>query len=119
MNRRDEILKRMQKDAGDYLNITLEELLRSLMRGAALESLISFFMRTSEGAAASMPQGFQIPLENAYRILGLDPSASDEEVKKRYRELAKKLHPDVGGTDALFAILQMAYEQIKKERGFS
>jgi hypothetical protein len=29
-----------------------------------------------------------------YQVLGLDQSASDEEVKKRYRELLFKLHPD-------------------------
>jgi len=116
MNRRDEILKRMQKDARDYLNITLEELLMSMM-GKSTESLLGFLTGAFKGTAA--PQGFQVPLENAYRILGLDPSASDEEIKERYRELAKRLHPDAGGTDALFGILQMAYEQIKKERGFS
>ena len=117
MNRRDEILKRMQKDARDYLNITLEELLKSMMGGTNLESLLGFLAGAFKGTAA--PQGFQVPLENAYRILGLGPGASDEEIKERYRELAKKLHPDAGGTDALFGILQMAYEQIKKERGFS
>lgn len=33
-------------------------------------------------------------LEHYYRILGLDEDASDEQVKKRYRTLAKKMHPD-------------------------
>ena len=57
-----------------------------------------------------------------YQILGLDKSASDDEVKKRYRELVNKLHPDKSGTPGtspLFQIVLAAYEVIKKERGSS
>jgi DnaJ-domain-containing protein 1 len=54
-----------------------------------------------------------------YRVLGLDRSAPDEEVKKRYRELLKKLHPDtagVRGTDFLLQMMMAAYQEIAKER---
>lgn len=54
-----------------------------------------------------------------YRILGLDKSASDDEVKKRYHELLRKLHPDTGGVEGTTFLLQMvlgAYEMIKQER---
>lgn len=56
-----------------------------------------------------------------YRALGLDRSASDEEVKKRYRELLYKLHPDTAGVEGTAFLLQMvlaAYEIIKGERGW-
>ena len=56
-----------------------------------------------------------------YRVLNLDRSASDEEVKKRYRELLIKLHPDtagVRGTDFLLYMMIAAYQQIAKERGW-
>jgi len=57
-----------------------------------------------------------------YQTLGLDKSASDDEVKKRYRQLLHALHPDtarVKGTSFLFQMVKAAYEMIKKERGLS
>ena len=54
-----------------------------------------------------------------YRVLGLEKTATDEEVKKRYRELLIKLHPDtagVRGTDFLLQMVIAAYQQIVKER---
>ena len=56
-----------------------------------------------------------------YRVLGLEKTATDEEVKKRYRELLMKLHPDtagVRGTDFLLQMMIAAYQQIAKERGW-
>jgi DnaJ-domain-containing protein 1 len=56
-----------------------------------------------------------------YRVLNLDRSVSDEEIKKRYRELLIKLHPDtagVRGTDFLLQMMIAAYETIKKKRGW-
>ena len=58
---------------------------------------------------------------DAYRILGLEKTATDEEVKKRYRELLLKLHPDtagIRGTDFLLQMMLAAYQQIAKERGW-
>jgi len=56
-----------------------------------------------------------------YRILGLERAASDEEVKHRYRELLRKLHPDTAGmegTDFLLRLVLAAYEQIRREKGW-
>jgi len=56
-----------------------------------------------------------------YRILGLEKTASDDQVKKRHRELAVKLHPDtagIGGTGFLFQLVEASYQQISRERGW-
>ena len=56
-----------------------------------------------------------------YRVLGLEKTATDEEVKKRYRELLIKLHPDtagVRGTDFLLQMMIAAYREIARERGW-
>jgi len=58
---------------------------------------------------------------HTYQALGLERSASDEEIKKRYRILLHKLHPDTAGVEGTAFLLQMvlvAYEMIKEERGW-
>ena len=58
---------------------------------------------------------------NPYRVLGLEKTATDGKVKKRYRELLVKLHPDtagVRGTDFLLQMMIAAYREIAKERGW-
>lgn len=49
-----------------------------------------------------------------YEILQIRPDASAEMVDAAYKTLAKKLHPDAGGTDAQFKELQAAYDKVKK-----
>lgn len=65
---------------------------------------------------------------SAYRILEITPDANDEEVKKAYRKMALKYHPDRVSTlgedvqkaaKSKFQELQSAYEQIKKQRGMN
>ena len=48
-----------------------------------------------------------------YEILGLDKSASNDEIKKAYRRLAVKNHPDQGGDEAKFKEINEAYEVLK------
>jgi DnaJ like chaperone protein len=63
-----------------------------------------------------------------YQVLGISPSASDDEVRKAYRELARQYHPDTVVSKGLpeefvtfahtrFKEIQAAYDSIKKERG--
>jgi molecular chaperone DnaJ len=64
----------------------------------------SFFMSALAG-------DFQ--LENLYAILGVAPNASDDEIKKVYRSLAMRYHPDrnqAPGAEARFKAVTKAYE---------
>eukprot|EP01063_Lacrimia_lanifica_P003471 TRINITY_DN11860_c0_g1_i1.p1 TRINITY_DN11860_c0_g1~~TRINITY_DN11860_c0_g1_i1.p1 ORF type:complete len:315 (+),score=70.61 TRINITY_DN11860_c0_g1_i1:84-1028(+) len=51
----------------------------------------------------------------SYRVLGLLEGASLEEVKDRYVELAKRHHPDMGGSEAVMKRLNEAYAAIRKK----
>jgi DnaJ like chaperone protein len=66
--------------------------------------------------------------ESDYKILEIEKSATDEEIKKAYRKMAVKFHPDkvaaLGdevqkAANEKFQKVQQAYENIKKQRGFS
>lgn len=47
-----------------------------------------------------------------YQILGLTPNASPEEIKKTYRSLAMKHHPDRGGEQSTFKEISVAYDTL-------
>ena len=64
---------------------------------------------------------------NAYKILEIDKSATNDEVKRAYRKMVKKYHPDklinlgdehLKGAKEKFQSIQDAYEKIKSEKGF-
>ena len=61
--------------------------------------------------------------KNPYDVLGIPQSASDDEVKKAYRDLTRKYHPDANVNNPLadlaeekFKEVQEAYDVIMKER---
>jgi DnaJ like chaperone protein len=67
-------------------------------------------------------------IENDYKVLEIEPSATDDEVKKAYRKQAMKHHPDkvnhLGeeirkAAEERFAKLNEAYERIKNARGMN
>ena len=64
-------------------------------------------------------------MTDPYRVLGIKYDATDDELKKAYRSLSRKYHPDanVGKSDAeraqaeeKFKEVQQAYDQIMKDR---
>lgn len=56
-------------------------------------------------------------ISDPYKVLGVSPDASDDEIKRAYRKLAKKYHPDLNPGDEKAAQkmqeINAAYEQIK------
>lgn len=63
-----------------------------------------------------------------YEVLGISENASEDDIKKAYRRLAKKYHPDrlINASEIdkkvakeKFQKIQSAYEKIKEQRGFS
>lgn len=50
--------------------------------------------------------------------LGLSPEATEDDVKVRYRELARAAHPDTGGSAELFQQLKLYRDEALKEVRF-
>lgn len=87
---------------------------------------ISAYLGISNKDYLSIRAMFYKDTQSAYKVLEIDESASDDEVKKAYRRMAMKYHPDklknLGEAhqemaEAKFIKVQEAYETIKKQRG--
>ncbi|GMN10215.1 DnaJ family molecular chaperone [Croceitalea sp. MTPC9] len=91
------------KELAGYLRVALND----------FESIMAMFIKSAD---------------NAYKILEIERSATDDEVKKAYRNMAKKYHPDKviteneaikKGAEEKFKEVKKAYEVIQQERGMS
>ncbi|PRP67889.1 tellurite resistance TerB family protein [Nonlabens agnitus] len=87
---------------------------------------IAGYLRLTQRDFISIKAMFVKDQDNAYKILEIDKSVPDHEVKKAYRTMAKKYHPDKlidmdeaykKGAEEKFRKVQEAYETIQKERG--
>ncbi|TCI94185.1 TerB family tellurite resistance protein [Tenacibaculum sp. M341] len=89
---------------------------------------ISNYLYISSIDYQSIKAMFYNESDAAYKILEIEKNVSDDEVKKAYRKMAKKYHPDrlhdIGeehkeAAKEKFQSIQKAYENIKKERDIS
>jgi len=89
---------------------------------------ISGYMGVSSKDFESIKSMFVADVDSSYKILEIEKTATDDEIKKAYRKMAVKFHPDKVshlGEDfqkkakEKFQKVNEAYEQIKKERGIN
>ena len=55
-------------------------------------------------------------MKNYYEILGVPEDASYDQIRKAFKEIAKKEHPDKGGNEAKFKEANEAYDTLKIHR---
>jgi DnaJ like chaperone protein len=84
--------------------------------------------RNTRGSSGGKTRRRRVSLNSSYSVLGISANADDKELKKAYRKLAVKFHPDkvahlgkdhVEVAEDKFQKLQEAYETIKKSRGLN
>ena len=88
-------------------------------------ALIASYLGINPKDFESIKAMFYNSSDSAYKILELDSNATISEIKKAYRKMAKKYHPDkvshLGeehqkGAEEKFRKVQEAYEQLQKEK---
>lgn len=98
---------KIQEGMQEYLNNTIdfEELLKVITK-MGIPNIMGMVNTPMEGL-------------DYYKVLGLEKTASDAEVKERYRSIMNKLHPDKIGDEMTFlaSLVNIAYSSIAKERG--
>lgn len=99
-------------------------------------SMKAMFTQTQGGYQRSYSQGSNrnhqaprkrtVPISQSYSVLGLSSSSTDDQLKKAYRKLAVKYHPDkvahlgedhIRTAEEKFQKVQEAYENVKTSRG--
>ncbi len=90
--------------------------------------IIGNYLGISNADKASIKSMFVADQNSDYKMIGVDAKASNDEIKKAYRQMAIKYHPDKVGylgedvkqaAEEKFAKINEAYNRIKKARGFS
>ena len=89
---------------------------------------IANLMGVPQADFESLKNMFYRDTNSDYKVLGIESTATEEEIKKAYRQMAIRYHPDkvapMGeeyqkGAQEKFQKIQEAYENIKKQRGIN
>ena len=101
-------------DLVDVVDTTFER-----FTGKNIATWLKEFQQPKElpsGQPAAPQQQPAMPLADAYAVLGLPPTATLEQVKRNYKNLAVIFHPDKGGYAEAMKLLNQAYERICREK---
>lgn len=85
--------------------LTLEDIARMTERGI-------YELSTWVAGLKALPKPKDIP--SCFLLLGFTDIPTSDELKKRYKELAKIAHPDVGGNEEHFVQIKTAFEEAEK-----
>ena len=119
-------LSRLGQKWGAEFQEGLQKHVDALMRDAFNPQVFMDFIRNMGVDLSQLSQMFgrmaqtgTMPGFDPYVVLGLDRSASDEQVKRAYREVMMHIHPDRAGKVMTFlaSLVNAAYKAICKERG--
>jgi DnaJ like chaperone protein len=108
-------------------NVSLADTVIDSSEIAIIEK-ISSYLGVDSGDFLSIKNMFIPETDSSYKILEIERSSSNDDVKKAYRRMAMKYHPDkvshLGddvrkSADEKFARVNEAYEKIKKERNMN
>ncbi|HNO70230.1 MAG TPA: DnaJ domain-containing protein [Bacteroidia bacterium] len=89
---------------------------------------IAYYLGIGSADMNSIKAMYYRDTQSDYKILEIEPNVTDEEVKKAYRKMAVKFHPDKVAHEGeavqkaateKFKKVQEAYENIKKKRGIN
>ncbi len=108
--------------SGNFAGSMLSQMTAEALQGLVLELeddpdslslLLAYLDRQrppeEDATAGALPEsGGHMSAEEAYRMLGLKPGAGVEEVRLAHRRLMKRVHPDLGGSGALAALINAA-----------
>lgn len=91
----------------DLIKLTREE-----FKEIIEEYFFSVYFRLYQKRGVKLDSFFD---PNLLKLLGLPPFATQTELKTRFRELAKKSHPDMGGDSEEFIALMNVYNRLTGE----
>jgi DnaJ-class molecular chaperone len=109
-------LEEAQRKMREATDTMMSDWLNQMWETMRNDPVISALWSTIHTGSDSAPRSVLDP----YWVIDLEKSATDEQIKKRYRGLAMKLHTDtagIEGTKSLFKLVTAAYQQISRERG--
>lgn len=116
----EEDLKNMFKFMGLSKGKNVNELLDTLVRNAQINTLkavrqqLDSFIKKLQGESTVSYD----PSLDPYKILGVEMTATREEIDKAFKKKAWETHPDRGGSNEEMIRVNAAYQAIKQFRGW-